>query len=205
MFHVAAANMFGLLVFWVGWRASGSPFTPPHLPQPAAQGKPNPFTFHTKCERFLGPVAGRRELRYSPRRGRNTSAKKSLGTMTSPTTTADLAWRTAASCVHPLPMSCSWPSGPRLGFGHVVQADLTTFAGGFLPMDAWNDPAELTPNERLRQIAAMLAAGLLRLRRCLDSGAFSAGEADSIPNYQQESRPEGLDLSRKTRLSVPVG
>ena len=85
-----------------------------------------------------------------------------------------------------------------------VQADLTTFAGGFLHMDVCKDPAELTPNERLRQIAAILAAGLLRLRRCLRSGAFSAGEADSIPNYQ-ESRPEGLELSRKTRLSVPVG
>ena len=51
------------------------------------------------------------------------------------------------------------------------------------------DPADLTPAERLREIAAILARGVLRLRK-------------QIP---ADSPPPDLDLSAPTCLTVPRG
>lgn len=55
------------------------------------------------------------------------------------------------------------------------------------------DPAELTPDERLRQIATILARGVLRLRR-----RRAAGTAP-------ESGSPSLDVSAETVLSVTSG
>ena len=48
--------------------------------------------------------------------------------------------------------------------------------------------ADLTPSERLREIAAILAAGLLRLRTCAKSSPESAipGQ-ETAPERNQES------------------
>ena len=52
---------------------------------------------------------------------------------------------------------------------------------------------ELTPQERLSQVAAILAAGVLRLRRL---GRVSENS---------EFCPDPLDVPPETRLSVPRG
>ncbi len=59
--------------------------------------------------------------------------------------------------------------------------------------------ARLSPEERLDEIAAILAAGLLRLD---ERAALPAGESSENP---PKISPEGLELSDQTRLSVRVG
>jgi hypothetical protein len=56
--------------------------------------------------------------------------------------------------------------------------------------------AELTPDQRLKQIAAILAKGIIRCKRHLRAVA-SAPEQVST-----ESSPRGLEVPGKTRLSV---
>ena len=67
------------------------------------------------------------------------------------------------------------------------------------------DPILLTPEERRRRIAAILATGLLRLhaRSALPPGP--AVDDPSPPQILSESRPNSLELSPKTRLSVHAG
>lgn len=60
-------------------------------------------------------------------------------------------------------------------------------------------PDEMTPAERLTELASILAAGLLRLRRC----PISATE-DS-PESSRETPGERLDLPAETVLSVERG
>jgi len=62
--------------------------------------------------------------------------------------------------------------------------------------DCFDDPARLTPDERRREIASILAAGILRLRR--------RTPRPEVPELAPESRPEGLDVLAETRLSVRV-
>lgn len=59
--------------------------------------------------------------------------------------------------------------------------------------------ARLSPDERSGDIAAILAAGLLRLDR---RAALPAGESSENP---PKTSPEGLELSGRTRLSGRVG
>jgi len=56
-----------------------------------------------------------------------------------------------------------------------------------------------TPDERLREIAAVLARGILRLR---EAGGFLA---ICDPENSSNSGPDRLELSGKTRLSVTSG
>jgi len=57
------------------------------------------------------------------------------------------------------------------------------------------DPANLTSSERLTEVAAILAAGIIRLRR---RAALSAAQGDSqIP---PESGQNGLDVCPEFRL-----
>ena len=65
------------------------------------------------------------------------------------------------------------------------------------------DPADLTPEQRLAEVSAILAAGVLRLRRRC---AFSAKLPPS-GNLQnpQESGESGLELCSETRLHVQRG
>ena len=54
-----------------------------------------------------------------------------------------------------------------------------------------DDPAQMTPAERRREIAAILARGVLRLRQC---GETSAGSAESrTVEKASESRRDCLD------------
>lgn len=60
-------------------------------------------------------------------------------------------------------------------------------------------PAELTPIERRRQVAAILAKGVVRWRKRAKNGGFMpAPESSPVP----ENR---LDLPGETRLSVSDG
>ena len=61
------------------------------------------------------------------------------------------------------------------------------------------DTTPLSPEERLREVAAMLATGVLRLRQ------RAALPADKNLEISEKMQPEGLELSGKTRLSVRVG
>ncbi len=57
------------------------------------------------------------------------------------------------------------------------------------------DPANLTPEQRLAEVAAILAEGVLRLRR------RAAVPGDVLPvRIHSESDPSGLDDSPETRL-----
>jgi hypothetical protein len=63
-----------------------------------------------------------------------------------------------------------------------------------------HDPALLSPEERFHELARLLAAGLLRLRRPLPSAAGGPG-----PRFPQNSAANGLELPGEMRLSVPGG
>jgi len=59
--------------------------------------------------------------------------------------------------------------------------------------------ARLSPDERLGEIAAILAAGLLGLDQ------RAALPAEESPENPPKRPAEGLELSRQTRLSVHCG
>ena len=60
-------------------------------------------------------------------------------------------------------------------------------------------PHEMTPGQRLQQIAAILALGVLRLWKARrSSGTPTSAETP-------ESAPAGLEVPAETRLSVRVG
>ena len=70
------------------------------------------------------------------------------------------------------------------------------FLTGELPMNMIRDPETMTSDERRREVASILATGLLRHIRWAKPAQFNGGQI-SLP----ESRI-GLDLSVETRLSV---
>jgi hypothetical protein len=55
---------------------------------------------------------------------------------------------------------------------------------------------ELTPDQRFKQIAAILAKGVVRCKRHLRAAASASEQVSS------ESSPRGLEVPGKTRLSV---
>lgn len=61
------------------------------------------------------------------------------------------------------------------------------------------DAACLSPEERLAEIATILANGILRLRQ---RTALPAGE---LPEYQEKTGADGPAIGRQTRLSGRVG
>ena len=61
------------------------------------------------------------------------------------------------------------------------------------------DSTHLSPDERLRDVAAILATGVLRL---CQRAVLSTGKTEENPAKRP---PNGLELSEKTRLSVRVG
>lgn len=65
------------------------------------------------------------------------------------------------------------------------------------------DPAILTPEQRLAEVSAILAAGVLRLRRrcALPATSPPVGNLQNL----QESGKTGLELSSETRLHVQRG
>ncbi|MCX7429091.1 MAG: hypothetical protein NTW96_26135 [Planctomycetia bacterium] len=67
-------------------------------------------------------------------------------------------------------------------------------------MRSIDDPSFLTPDERLSEVASILAAGVLRLH------ARSAFPADNRgPGESPNSAPSGLEVSEETVLSVQRG
>jgi hypothetical protein len=65
-----------------------------------------------------------------------------------------------------------------------------------------DEPAALTPDQRAREVARLLAAGVRRL--------FSQRTGDvpgprAAPEKSQESAETGLEVGRETRLSGPTG
>lgn len=66
-------------------------------------------------------------------------------------------------------------------------------------MSNFDDPAQLPPDERLAEIASLLAMGILRLRRRF---ALPGKTGQKI---SPESAPEGLEVPDETRLSVCAG
>jgi len=61
------------------------------------------------------------------------------------------------------------------------------------------DSARPLPDERLREVAAILATGILRLRQ---RAALPTGKQPENPGKR---RPDGLAIPPETRLSVRVG
>ena len=57
----------------------------------------------------------------------------------------------------------------------------------------------LSPDDRFREVASILAAGISRLRQ---SSALSSENAEK---NLAESSPDGLEVPAETRLSVRVG
>jgi hypothetical protein len=66
-----------------------------------------------------------------------------------------------------------------------------------------DDPAAMTADERLREVAAILAAGILRLR----SRAALPTDPDQVsgPKNLQESGQDCLEVSGETVLTVHRG
>jgi len=65
------------------------------------------------------------------------------------------------------------------------------------------DPAHMTPDERLREVASIFAAGLLRLRArtALSTDPGQNPNAENLSKTGQDS----LELSAETSLSVHTG
>lgn len=67
-----------------------------------------------------------------------------------------------------------------------------------------SDPyAFLTPEQRCQELARTLAAGLLRLRA--HSAAADPTDQQAGPETSRNSRPDGLELSGETVLTVQNG
>jgi hypothetical protein len=69
--------------------------------------------------------------------------------------------------------------------------------------DMLDDPAAMTPSQRRREIAAILARGVLRLRQC---GKTSAGSGESrAPEEASESDRNCLERDATSSPPVPTG
>ena len=77
---------------------------------------------------------------------------------------------------------------------------------------ASDDPSDLTPEQRLREVAAIMAEGARRLRRQAiqsthigDVTPESASDSDLPSQISTESSPNGLEVSASTRPDRPGG
>lgn len=69
--------------------------------------------------------------------------------------------------------------------------------------DMLDDPAAMTPSQRRREIAAILARGVLRLRQC---GKTSVGSGESrTPEKASESGRNCLERGATSSPPVPTG
>jgi len=66
-----------------------------------------------------------------------------------------------------------------------------------------DDPAAMTPSQRRREIAAILARGILRLRQCAQESP-SSGESRT-PEKASESRRNSLERVAASSPPVPAG
>jgi len=66
--------------------------------------------------------------------------------------------------------------------------------------DATRDPAAMTPEERRREVAAILARGVLRLRRSAENAPGS--RPSRTPEKSSKRGREALDVGPRTSLHV---
>ena len=72
--------------------------------------------------------------------------------------------------------------------------------------DMLDDPAVMTPSQRRREIAAILARGVLRLRQCREYPPDSQPSCTAeTPEESSESGQDRLDVGAKTSPHVPAG
>jgi len=69
--------------------------------------------------------------------------------------------------------------------------------------DMLDDPTVMTPSQRRREIAAILARGVLRLRQCRENTPDS--QPSRTVEKASESRQDCLDEEAKTSPHVPAG
>lgn len=69
-------------------------------------------------------------------------------------------------------------------------------------MPRLEDPSELTPQQRRREIAEILAAGVLRLRKLR---MLAPDQSSSTPKTVADSSTDRLEVSDETVLSVRSG
>jgi len=69
-----------------------------------------------------------------------------------------------------------------------------------LSIDLSRDPAHMTPEQRRHELAAILARGVLRLRRNAENGPGS--RPDRTSENTSESAGEALDEGARTSLHV---
>lgn len=69
--------------------------------------------------------------------------------------------------------------------------------------DFLDDPAVMTPQQRRREIATILAKGVLRLRQCRENSP--ASQPSCTAENDSESRRDCLDDRAKTSPHVPIG
>jgi hypothetical protein len=67
----------------------------------------------------------------------------------------------------------------------------------------WDDPRTMTAEERCRAVAAILAAGILRVHTWAASPA--PPDANAVSESPPESRPDSLAVCDRTVLSGPTG
>jgi len=65
------------------------------------------------------------------------------------------------------------------------------------------DPAKMTPDHRRREVAAILARGVLRLRQCAQTSPVS--DDFRTPEKASKSFRDSLDEGAKTSPHVPAG
>ena len=71
--------------------------------------------------------------------------------------------------------------------------------------DMLDDPATMKPSQRRREIATILARGVLRLRQCRENTHDSRpSRIAETPEESSESGQDRLDAGAKTSPHVPV-
>lgn len=64
------------------------------------------------------------------------------------------------------------------------------------------DPAQMTPDERRREVVAILASGLCRMR---DRHALESSPVQTIPEITSDAAETPLEAASENPLSVHVG
>ena len=81
-----------------------------------------------------------------------------------------------------------------------MPASAPTERQAYIAHDATRDPAAMTPEERRREVAAILAKGVLRLRQSAENA--SGSRPSRTPKNTSKSGREALDEGARTSLHV---
>jgi hypothetical protein len=91
-------------------------------------------------------------------------------------------------------------TGSLTGIAVSAKSALAAF-NAWMFMRQIDDVSELTPDQRRRELVAILAAGVLRLRQ----RRLRAGEPAAPPDTSPKSSAAGLEVGAETVLSVHTG